>query len=159
MGIDTISYLIFIDANTQYTWLYPLKLKSKALATFIRFHKLAELQYNTKLKSFQSDNGGEFEVFLPYFQQHGILPRLSCPHTHQQNGVPKRIDRHIAEMGLTCSCLNALKILGRSFSSCSFSYQSITFFGFKVSSPFELLYHKQPDYSSLQPFGLLVFLT
>ena len=38
-------YIVFVDAYTCYTWLYPLKLKSDALLTFVTFHKLVELQY------------------------------------------------------------------------------------------------------------------
>ena len=94
-------YIIFVDAYSRFTWLYPLKLKSDALPTFISFHKLVENQLQTKLKGIQIDNGGEFRAFLPYLQSHGIQPRFSCPYTHQQNGVAKRKPRHVAEMGLT----------------------------------------------------------
>ena len=83
-------YIVFVDAYSRFTWLYPLKLKSDALPTFISFHKLAENQYQTKLKAIQTDNGGEFRAFLPYLQSHGIQPRFLCPYTHQQNGVTKR---------------------------------------------------------------------
>ena len=65
-------YLILVDAYSRYSWLYPLKLKSNVLSTFIAFHKLAELQYNFKLKSLQTDNGGEFKVLLPYLRSSGI---------------------------------------------------------------------------------------
>jgi len=57
------------------------------LAIFKTFHKLAELQYNSKLKALQTDNGGEFKAFLPYLTNCGIQPQFICPHTHQQNGV------------------------------------------------------------------------
>ena len=83
-------YIIFVDPYTRYAWLYPLKLKSNAFAIFITFHKFVELQYQSKLKAIQIDNGGEFKAFLPYIRDHGIQPRFTCPHTHQQNGVAKR---------------------------------------------------------------------
>ena len=78
-----------------------MKLKSDTLPTFITFHKLAKLQYQTKIKAIQTNNGGEFKAFFPYLQRHGIQPRFTCPYTHQQNGVAERKYRHIAEMGLT----------------------------------------------------------
>jgi len=65
-------YFVFVDAYTRYTWLYPLKLKSDALAIFKSFHKLVELQYTAKLKALQTDNGGEFKAFLPYLTACGI---------------------------------------------------------------------------------------
>ena len=74
-------YIIFVDAYTRYTWLYPLKLKSDALSIFITFHKLAELKYNAKIKVLKTDNGGEFRAFLPYLHSHGIQPHFTCSHT------------------------------------------------------------------------------
>lgn len=94
-------YIVFVDAYTRYSWLFLLKLKSDSLQTFINFHKLAELQYNFKLKGLQTDNGEEFKAFLPYLQSCGIQPIFSCPYTHQQNGVVERKHRHITEMGMT----------------------------------------------------------
>ena len=67
-------YIVFIDAYTWYTWLYPLRLKLDALAVFKAFHKLAELQFNSKLKALQTDNGGEFKTFLLYLNNCGIQP-------------------------------------------------------------------------------------
>jgi len=74
-------YIVFVDAHTRYSWLYPLKLKFDALQTFINFHKLVELQYNSKLKALHIDNEGEFKAFLPYLRSYGIQARFSCPHT------------------------------------------------------------------------------
>jgi len=94
-------YIIFVDAYTRYTWLYPLKLKSDAFSVFTIFHKFVELQYQTKLRALQTDNKGQFKAFLPYLHDNGIQSRFTYPHTHQQNGVAKRKHRHITEMDLT----------------------------------------------------------
>ncbi|KAF7831723.1 Retrovirus-related Pol polyprotein from transposon TNT 1-94 [Senna tora] len=94
-------YVIFIDACTRYTSLYLLKAKSDTLLAFKQFKALAENQFNTSTKSFQSDFGAELRSFIPFLNQHGISHRLSCPHTHQQNGSAERKHRHITEIGLT----------------------------------------------------------
>ncbi|KAG8474391.1 hypothetical protein CXB51_033766 [Gossypium anomalum] len=47
-----------------------------------------------------SDWGGEFRAFASVLASHGILHRLSCPHTSEQNGVAERKHRHIVETGL-----------------------------------------------------------
>ena len=65
-------YIVFVDAYTRYSWLYPLKLKFDALFVFVIFHKFVELQYNSKLRALQTDKGVEFKAFLPYLQSHGI---------------------------------------------------------------------------------------
>jgi hypothetical protein len=38
--------------------------------------------------------------FQKFFSNKGITHRLSCPHTHQQNGAIERKHRHIVETGL-----------------------------------------------------------
>lgn len=91
-------YIVFVDAYTRYSWLYPLKQKSNVLPIVKTFHKFVELQYQSKLKALQTNNGGEFKAFLPYLHAFGILPQFSCPYTHQQNGVAERKHRHIAEI-------------------------------------------------------------
>ena len=42
-------YVIFVDDFTLYTWMYPLKLKSDVLETFIKFHQRVERQFNLKI--------------------------------------------------------------------------------------------------------------
>jgi histone deacetylase 1/2 len=49
----------------------------------------------------QTDGGGEFQNLKSYFTQHGIVHRLTCPHTHHQNGSVERKHRHVVETGLT----------------------------------------------------------
>jgi transposase InsO family protein len=56
--------------------------------------------FNTNIKAIQSDWGGEYRAVNKLLQQLGILHRVSCPHTHQQNGVIERKYRHIVETGL-----------------------------------------------------------
>ena len=48
-------YVIFVDDFTRYTSLYPLKLKSDVLQSFIDFQHRVERQFNMKIISFQSD--------------------------------------------------------------------------------------------------------
>jgi hypothetical protein len=53
-----------------------------------------------KILSVQSDWGGEYQKLHRYFQNTGITHRLSCPHTHQQNGAIERKHRHLVETAL-----------------------------------------------------------
>ena len=147
-------YIVFVDAHTRYTWLYPLKLKLDALPTFMNFHKFVELQYNSKLKSLQTDNGGEFKAFLLYLQTYGIQPRFFCPHTHQQNGVAERKHRHIAKIGLTllAHAHMPLRFWLEAFLVAVYTINLLPSSVINSCSPFEMLYHKPPDYV-LQPFG------
>ena len=45
--------------------------------------------------------GGEYQAFTSLLQSFGIIHKVSCPHTHEQNGVVEQKHRHIIKSGLT----------------------------------------------------------
>ncbi|XP_075086379.1 uncharacterized protein LOC142169076 [Nicotiana tabacum] len=67
-------YALFVDDQNRYTWLYPLKIKSDFLETFVKFHKMVEKQYSKSIKIFQCDGGGKFSSseFVKYLEDCGI---------------------------------------------------------------------------------------
>jgi histone deacetylase 1/2 len=94
-------FVIFIDVYTKYIWYYPLVVKSDVFSIFQHFQLLVERQFSRKIKSVQTDWGGEYCKLNSFFQTIGIHHRLICPHTHEQNGSVERRRRHIVEIGLT----------------------------------------------------------
>lgn len=60
-------YVVFVDAFTHYTWLYPIRQKSDTLNVFKTFHKFVELQYNSKLRALHTDNGGNLKHYCHIF--------------------------------------------------------------------------------------------
>lgn len=74
--------------------------KSKVEFVFLQFQKHAKHMLNTKLKDVQSNWGGEYQRLHHYFQTTVIDHRISCPHTHKQNGLAERKHRHLVETGL-----------------------------------------------------------
>ena len=63
-------------------------------------NKYVEQQFNTKIKSIQTNWGGEYRKLNKFFTNLGIVHHLACPHTHEQNGMVEWHHRHIAEIGL-----------------------------------------------------------
>jgi transposase InsO family protein len=51
-----------------------------------------ETQFDTHVKIFQSDGGGEFvnQSLQNLFKTNGIIHRISCPGTPEQNGLAER---------------------------------------------------------------------
>ena len=94
-------FVLFIDDFTRFTWIYFLQNKSDVYSTFLAFESLVHRQFNSKIKAFHSDWGGEFQKLHKYFNQHGIVHRIACPYTHEQNGLSERKIRHIVDIGLT----------------------------------------------------------
>ena len=79
-------YVSFIDDFSKFTWIYLLKQKSEVFDVFMQFQKLTERLLNKKVVSIQTDWGGEYQKLHNFFHKVGITHRVSCPHTHQQNG-------------------------------------------------------------------------
>ena len=83
-------FVIFIDDFTRFTWIYFLKNKSEVYDIFLNFQSLIVNQFNINIKAFHSDWGGEYQKLNKYFQTKGIIHRIACPYTHEQNGTAER---------------------------------------------------------------------
>ena len=57
-------YILFLDDYTNFLWTFPLTNKSQVLSTFITFRDFIHTQFERKIKSFQCDNGREFDNSL-----------------------------------------------------------------------------------------------
>jgi transposase InsO family protein len=68
--------------------------RSEATGIFLQFQTHVERLLDTKIKCVQSDWGGEYQkIHNTFFLSLGISHRVSCPHTHQQNGSAERKHR------------------------------------------------------------------
>ncbi|CAI7910751.1 unnamed protein product [Closterium sp. NIES-54] len=95
-GQGAYSYTItFIDAATRYVWHLNLPSKYMAFEAFITWLPVVERESGVKLKSFQSDSGGEYtsQRFKPFLAERGIKRLISLPYAHQQQGVAERMNR------------------------------------------------------------------
>lgn len=75
-------YVSFIDDYSRHVWIYFLKYKSDVEPIFLQFQKHVENSLGHRIKTIQSDWGGEYHKLHKYFQNTGITHRISCPHTH-----------------------------------------------------------------------------
>ena len=62
---------------------------------------MIETQLEKKIKTLQTDWGGEFRSFVPFLKENRILFKHLCPHSHHQNGRVERKHRHIVETSVT----------------------------------------------------------
>lgn len=90
-----------MDDFSKLVWIYPLKVNGDTIITFNHFLVMIKTQFQTSIKSLQSDNGFEFVKVHQLCIQSGIRSRYSCPYTSIQNGRAERKHRHIVETGLT----------------------------------------------------------
>ncbi|KAE8693687.1 hypothetical protein F3Y22_tig00110794pilonHSYRG00085 [Hibiscus syriacus] len=152
-------YVSFVDAFTRHTWLYLLKSKDKAIIAFELFQKLVHRQFGYSIMTVQSDWGGEFRSMSSLLAKQGIVHRLSCPHTSEQNGIVECKHRHIVELALVLLAQAAMPIKYWSYAVVS-AVSLINRLPTKVLqglSPFEKLMHKKPDYKMMKVFGCQCF--
>lgn len=94
-------YVSFIDDFSKFTWVYFLRHKSEVFQCFRDFQQLVECQFDKKILAMQTDWGGEYQTLNSFFKRVGIVHHVSCPHSHQQNGLAECKHRHIVEVGLS----------------------------------------------------------
>lgn len=90
-------YVAFINDYSRFTWIYRLTTKSETIRAFITFKKEMVNHFNTRIKEFQCDIGGEYKSIENLLKEKGIKMRYSCPYTHNQNGIAKKKHRHLVE--------------------------------------------------------------
>ena len=92
-------FLTFIDDCTRYTWVYFLKKKSDVFEKFKQWKLMVENQFDKKVKTLRTDNGGEYcsTEFSHFLQQNGIRHETTVPKTPEQNGVAERANRTLVE--------------------------------------------------------------
>lgn len=85
----------------------------------------------------------------------GIQMQFSCPYTSVQNGRAERKHRHIVEMGLTLLAQAHLPYTywADAFIMAVYLINRLPTPILEMKTPMELLYSKEPEYKSLQPFG------
>ncbi|KAJ0615408.1 putative RNA-directed DNA polymerase [Helianthus annuus] len=152
-------FLLYVDHYTRYMWLFPLKQKSDVFTTFKQFHSMAERQFKTHLKAVQTDWGGEFRNSASFFKTLGIIHRLSCPHTSEQNGFIERRHRHVVETGLTVLAQSGvpMRFWNFAFERAAYLISRMPSRTSSHISPLEQLFHHKPDLSFLRVFGCQCF--
>ncbi|KAL0427280.1 UNVERIFIED_CONTAM: Retrovirus-related Pol polyprotein from transposon TNT 1-94 [Sesamum latifolium] len=93
-------FILFIDDFSRKTWIYFLKQKSEAFATFKKFKSLVEKESGYEIKALRSDRGGEFtsKEFNHFCAINGIHRPMTILGTPQQNSMAERKNRTILNM-------------------------------------------------------------
>ncbi|KAM1320462.1 hypothetical protein ACFX2H_005342 [Malus domestica] len=148
-------YLLLVDDFSKYSWFFPLQYKSELFSTFVHFKSVVENLLGFKVITLRFDSGGEFvnHQFSDFLKTHGISHQLSCPHTPEQNGCAERKHQHLVEIARTLLTASQVphSYWVESFSTALYLINRMPT-GSKLS-PWEILFHKPPDYTTLKVFG------
>jgi transposase InsO family protein len=148
-------YVSFIDDFSKFTWNYLLKHRSNVIDKFHSFQAHVERLFNCKILAMLTDWGGEYQKLSSFFYRIGITHLVSCPHTHQQNGVVERKRHHIIEVGLVllAHASMPLKFWDEAFQTSTFLINRLPTPVINYGSPIEKLFATKPAYSFLKAFG------
>jgi histone deacetylase 1/2 len=148
-------YVSFIDDYSKFSWIFLLKKRPDVYQVFLNFQQYVERQFGTKIKTMQTDWGGEYEKLHSLFQKIGIVHHVSCPHAHQQNGSAERKHRHIVEVGLSllANASMPLKFWDDAFLTATFLINLLPTKILNFDTPVERLLGIKPNYESLRIFG------
>ena len=101
-GIHRVKYFIsFIDDCSRCVTIECLKTKDQTTEKIKNYVAHLERQYAMKPKGFHADNGGEYRVRIvlkQWCEQNGIKLEYTAPHSPEQNGVAKQMNRTLAEL-------------------------------------------------------------
>lgn len=159
MAMFTMSVSLTIVPDLLGSIYSRVKSKAEVSTVFIAFKSMVENQLNCKIKALQTDWGGEYRGLTPFFQQHGITHRVSCPYTAQQNGLADRKHRHIVEMGLALLFQSNLpmKYWDDAFTTKVFIINQLPSKVLKYNIPLEQLFKQKPDFTTFRVFGCLCY--
>lgn len=154
-------YVLFLDDFTNFLWTFPISRKSQVFEMFQSLTNLIQTQFSLSVKSFQCDNGGEYnnELFQQYCANHGLVFRFSCPHTSSQNGKAERKIRTINNMMRTMLAHSSVPqyFWHHALHMATYLLNILPCKTLQDKSPTQLLYHRDPTYTHLRVFGCLCY--
>lgn len=150
---------VLIDDFSRVMWTYLLKNKSETLDAFKRFCVLVENSSGKKVKTFRTDNGGEFtsKDFNKFCEEAGINRHFSAPYSPQQNGVVERRNRTLIEMAR--SLLKEMKmpnyLWGEAVRHSTYLLNRLPTRAVTGITPYEAWSNNKPSIDHIRVFGCL----
>jgi histone deacetylase 1/2 len=154
-------YLVILDDHTHFVWTFPLRNKSEVLPTLICFHAYVRTQFSSSIASLQTDNGKEFDnhALRSFLSSNGMILRLTCPYTSQQNGRAERVLRTLNDSmrALLFHADVPTSFWTEALSTATYTLNRRPCRPRNDDTPYKLLYGHNPTYDHLRVFGCLCY--
>ena len=136
-----------------------MKTKDEVPRLMLNFFALVDRQFGKGVKIVRSDNGSEFKGLGNYFREHGIIHQTSNVKTPQQNARVERKHRHILNVARALRFQGCLPIdfWGECVMASAYLINRTPSRVLEGKTPYELLYGRVPNLSSLRVFGCLCY--
>src|SRR6201996_8281229 len=150
-------FIVFLDDYTSFVWITLLRDKASAINALKQWLALINNQYDTTIKEWMSDAGGEYksDAFMKHLKDVGIKVLQSAPHTPQQNGRAERFMRTIMDKAQAMRLDACIPQSWWEFSvlHALHCYNRTPISRLKWQSPYYVLNNEIPDISHLRVFG------
>ena len=150
-------FVTFIDDKSRYVWTYVLKNKSDVFKKFHEWKAMVEKSSGMKLKTFRTDNGGEYtsNEFEEYLRQDGTQHETTVPKTPQQNGVAERMNRTLIDSVRAMLSDSKLpkRFWAEALSTATYLHNRSPTNAVKGMTPYEAWTGVKPNVSHLRVFG------
>ena len=154
-------FLTFIDDFTHYTWVYFLNSKDEVFEKFIEWKSEVENIYGSKLKTFRTDNGGEYcsKNFNNFLLTEGVRHEKTVPKTPQQNGKAERMNRTLVEnvRAMLSDAKLPQKFWAEAMATCVYLRNRSPTTAILGKTPYEALTGKKPSVNNLKVFGCVAY--
>ena len=152
-----VFFLTFIDDFSRKVWIYLLREKSGALASFKTFKQQAEKHTGNKLLELITDGGGEYtsREFETFCEEEGMVHRVTLPRSPQLNGVAERMNRTLTETArsMLFYAKLALRFWGEAINTAAYVRNRCPSRTLRGKTPEGVWTGKIPDVSHLRVFG------
>ena len=154
-------FVVFIDDYSRYSWIFPMKSRSKILPIYSNFAKMVETQFSKRIKTFRFDNALEYTqcAVQALLHSYGIVHHLTCLGTSQQNGRAERKLCHILDTirALLLFAKVPAPFWGKAPLNAVHAINRIPSTAIHNQTLYERLFGSSPDYHHLRSFGSACF--
>ncbi|KAG6623354.1 Retrovirus-related Pol polyprotein from transposon TNT 1-94 [Phytophthora cinnamomi] len=147
----------FILMKSRFVTIYPLRKKSEVCEAFKKFLKEAETSAGIKVKVLRSDNGGEYcnAAMETLCDDKMVKQEFTVPYNPQQNGMAERMNRTLVEM---TRCMLKESGIDKSYwceamMTAADIRNVLPNTSNPHSSPFQLVYKREPRLEHMRVFG------
>jgi hypothetical protein len=150
---------VLLDAYTRYIWTFPIQQKSDVFPIIMDFFSYVQTQFGLPILALQTNNGKEYDTYAlhHFLSNRGVVLRLSCPNTSQQNGKAERVLRTLNDCVRTMLIHNGapLTFWAEALQTATYLLNRRPCRTTGITTSHELLLSIPPNYDQLRVFGCL----